>query len=130
MLTHVKKLTHTKKFDLSKNIFDPRNPRKNYEPRKRYLNPRNPGNPRKIWLMKPTHATDRDNSRTHVDDVTTQPTQFSRLDCNMLRYFEIFTSCQGLMQNISKHHLNVKRFQQSSMQERRLPILKFSQEKP
>ena len=60
MLTHVKKLTHAKNFDPRKNIFDPRNPRKYYDPRKKYLDPRNP--------------------RTHVTHVTTQPTQFSRLE--------------------------------------------------
>ena len=65
MLTHVKKLTHAKNFDPRKNIFDPRNPR----PRNKYFNPRNRRNPRKS-LTNAIHAT----------HVTTQPTQFSKLD--------------------------------------------------
>ena len=51
----------------------------------------------------------------------------------MLCYFEIFTSPQGSMRTISKHYSECKmvwiKFRKA-LQERRLPILKFSQDNP
>ena len=51
----------------------------------------------------------------------------------MLWYFEIFTSCQGLMWTFSKHYSKCKTVSikfRKTLQERRLPILKFSQDNP
>ena len=51
----------------------------------------------------------------------------------MLCYFEIFTSCQGLMGTFSKHYSKCKTVSiklRKTLQERRLPILKFSQDNP
>ena len=50
----------------------------------------------------------------------------------MLRYFEIFTICQGSMRTFSKHYSKCKTFSikfRKTLQESRLPILKFSQDK-
>ena len=51
----------------------------------------------------------------------------------MLCYFEIFTSCQGSMETFPKHYSKCKavsiRFRKT-LQERRLPILKLSQDNP
>ena len=47
----------------------------------------------------------------------------------MLRSFEIFTSCQGLMQTFSKHYFKCKMVSikfRKTLQESRLSILKFS----
>ena len=49
----------------------------------------------------------------------------------MLYYFEIFTSYQGLMWTFSKHYSKCKTVSlkfRKTLQERRLPILKFSQD--
>ena len=51
----------------------------------------------------------------------------------MLCYFEIFTSCQGSMGTFSKHYSKCKTVSikfRKTLQERRLPILKFSQDNP
>ena len=51
----------------------------------------------------------------------------------MLCYFEIFTSCQESMRAFSKHYSKCKTVSikfRKTLQERRLPILKFSQDKP
>ena len=51
----------------------------------------------------------------------------------MLCYFEIFTSCQGSMWTFSKHYSKCKTVSvkfRKTLQERRLPILKFSQDNP
>ena len=51
----------------------------------------------------------------------------------MLCYFDIFTSCQGSMRTFSKHYSKCKTVSikfRKTLQERRLPILKFSQDKP
>ena len=51
----------------------------------------------------------------------------------MLCYFEIFTSCQGSMRTFSKHYSKCKTVSikfRKTLQERRLPILKFSQDNP
>ena len=51
----------------------------------------------------------------------------------MLCYFEIFTSCQGSMGTFSKHYSKCKTVSikfRKTLQERRLPILKFSQNNP
>ena len=51
----------------------------------------------------------------------------------MLCYFEIFTSCQGSMGTFSKHYSKCKTVSikfRKILQERRLPILKFSQDNP
>ena len=47
--------------------------------------------------------------------------------------FEIFTSCQGSMRTFSKHYSKCKTVSikfRKTLQERRLPILKFSQDNP
>ena len=49
----------------------------------------------------------------------------------MLRSFEIFTSCQGSMQNFSKHYSKCKTVSvkfRKTLEERRLPIIKFWQD--
>ena len=49
----------------------------------------------------------------------------------MLCSFEIFTSCQGLMRTFLKHYSKCKMVSikfRKTLQERRLPILKFSQD--
>ena len=51
----------------------------------------------------------------------------------MLCYFEIFTSCQESMRAFSKHYSKCKTVSikfRKTLQERRLPILKFSQDNP
>ena len=51
----------------------------------------------------------------------------------MLCSFEIFTSCQGSMRTFSKHYSKCKTVSikfRKTLQERRLPILKFSQDNP
>ena len=51
----------------------------------------------------------------------------------MLWYFEIFTSCQGLMWTFSKHYSKCKTVSikfRKTLHERRLPTLKFSQDNP
>ena len=51
----------------------------------------------------------------------------------MLRYYEIFTSCQGSMRTFSKHYFKCKSASikfRKTLQERRLPILRFSQDNP
>ena len=51
----------------------------------------------------------------------------------MLCYFDIFTSCQGSMRTFSKHYSKCKTVSikfRKTLQERRLPILKFSQDNP
>ena len=51
----------------------------------------------------------------------------------MLCYFEIFTSCQGSMRTFSKHYSKCKTVSikfRKTLQERRLPTLKFSQDNP
>ena len=51
----------------------------------------------------------------------------------MLCYFEIFTSFQGSMRTFSKHYSKSKTVSikfQKALQEKRLPILKFSQDNP
>ena len=51
----------------------------------------------------------------------------------MLCYFEIFTSCQGSMGTFSKHYSKCKTVSikfRKTLQERRLPILNFSQDNP
>ena len=51
----------------------------------------------------------------------------------MLCYFKIFTSCQGSMQTFSKHYFKCKTISinfRKTLQERRLTILKFSQDNP
>ena len=51
----------------------------------------------------------------------------------MLYYFEIFTSYQGSMWTFSKHYSKCKTVSikfRKTLQERRLPILKFSQDNP
>ena len=51
----------------------------------------------------------------------------------MLRSFEIFTSCQGSMGTFSKHCSKCKTVSikfRKTLQERKLPILKFSQDNP
>ena len=52
---------------------------------------------------------------------------------NKLCHFDIFTGSQGSMRTFSKHYFNCKtvstRFK-NTLQERRLPILKFSQDNP
>ena len=47
--------------------------------------------------------------------------------------FEVFTSCQGSMQTFSKHYSKCKMVSikfRKTLQERGLPILKFSQDNP
>ena len=49
----------------------------------------------------------------------------------MLCSFEIFTSCQGSMRTFSKHYSKCKTVSikfRKTLQERRLPVLKFSQD--
>ena len=51
----------------------------------------------------------------------------------MLCYFKIFTSCQGSVQTFSKHYSTCKTVSikfRKTLQGRRLPILKFSQDNP
>ena len=51
----------------------------------------------------------------------------------MLCSFEIFTSCQGSMRTFSKHYSKCKTVSikfRKTLQERRLPILNFSQDNP
>ena len=51
----------------------------------------------------------------------------------MLCSFEIFTGCQGSMRTFSKHYSKCKTVSikfRKTLQERRLPILKFSQDNP
>ena len=51
----------------------------------------------------------------------------------MLCSFGIFTSCQGSVQTFSKHYSKCKTVSikfRKTLQERRLPILKFSQDNP
>ena len=51
----------------------------------------------------------------------------------MLWSFEIFTSCQGSTRTFSKHYSKCKTFSikfRKTLQEKRLPILKFSQDNP
>ena len=51
----------------------------------------------------------------------------------MLCYFEIFTSCQGSMRIFSRHYSKCNTVSikfRKTLQERRLPILKFSQDNP
>ena len=51
----------------------------------------------------------------------------------MLCLFEIFTSCQGSMRTFSKHYFKCKTVSikfRKTLQERKLPILKFSQDNP
>ena len=51
----------------------------------------------------------------------------------MLCSFEIFTSCQGSMGTFSKHYSKCKTVSikfRKTLQERKLPILKFSQDNP
>ena len=51
----------------------------------------------------------------------------------MLCSFEIFTSCQGSMRTFSKHYSKCKTVSikfRKTLLERRLPILKFSQDNP
>ena len=51
----------------------------------------------------------------------------------MLCSFEIFTGCQGSMRTFSKHYSKCKTVSikfRKTLQERRMPILKFSQDNP
>ena len=51
----------------------------------------------------------------------------------ILWYFKIFTSCQGSMRTFSKHYSKCKTVSikfRKTLQERKLPILKFSQDNP
>ena len=67
-----------------------------------------------------------------TDTLNTWRKRFS-LIVIMLCSFEIFTSCQGSMRTFSKHYSKCKTVSikfRKTLQERRLPILKFSQDNP
>ena len=84
-------------------------------------------------MMSKTHTITKISDCAELTDTLNTWWQRFIMIIIMLCYFEIFTSCQESMRAFSKHYSKCKTVSikfRKTLQERRLPILKFSQDNP
>ena len=84
-------------------------------------------------MMSKTHTITKISGCAELTDTLNTWWQRFIMITIMLCYFEIFTSCQGSMGTFSKHYSKCKTVSikfRKTLQEKRLPILNFSQDNP